>query len=510
MSQRLHAAGSFRRYLASSRAASSTADSDVLIVGGGVVGCALARQLASKAPSLSVTIVDASSGPRPLDTAVDALPHPRSYALSPASLRILGLPLEPGSVTHHKPTLSRLGYYQSMQVWEANQPASLLFHANDLGDSSTQLGAVTEDAHLQASLWSLLEQDASCQLLTNTTVQNVSLPSRSQDGLVEVELQQTDKSITDSIPGKSKLQTRLLVAADGGNSAVRSMAGIGTKSHDYGQTALTFTVELAQPHRGRAYQRFVASGPLALLPTFSDRHAIIVWSTTPEQAKYWLDKGHESSALVDHMNGLLQQGPELLESLFYPDNAHIRSLPVPFQNILYGVDKVMETLQYGPAMGIQELQAPNRFAAPPLMTAIASRQFSFPLKLQTASSYTLPRLALAGDAAHTVHPMAGQGLNLGLQDVDHLVQVIHKATDSGMDPSSFLSDYESGRQRHVSMTVGGIHALHRIFHEQDTMAKHVKSLGMNFVQSVGPLRRRLVQAACWGTANGATGVESSV
>ena len=210
------------------------------------------------------------------------------------------------------------------------------------------------------------------------------------------------------------------------------------------------------------------------------------------------------------MNELLQQGPELLDSLFYPDNERTRSLPVPLQNILYGVDKVMETLQYGPAMGIQELQAPNRFSAPPLITAIASRQFSFPLKLQTATTYTLPRLALAGDAAHTVHPMAGQGLNLGLQDVEHLAQVICKATDSGMDPSTFLSDYEKGRQQQVTMTVGGIHALHRIFHEQDTMAKHIKSLGMNLVQSVGPVRRRLVQAACWGTAtNGPTGAEGS-
>ena len=256
--QQLRSARIVRRYFASTSAAipSSAADSDVLIVGGGVIGCALARQLAAKAPSLSVTIVEASSGPRPLDTASsDAaaapLPHPRSYALSPASLRILGLPVE----SKKSSSQSRLGYYQSMQVWEAKQPASLLFHAKDLGDGSAHLGAVAEDAQLQANLWSQLEQDAaSCQLLTNTTVSNVSVPLRSQDGLVEVELQQKDKN---SMPVTSKLQTRLLVAADGGNSAVRRMAGIGARSHDYGQTALTFTVELAQPHRGRAYQRFL-------------------------------------------------------------------------------------------------------------------------------------------------------------------------------------------------------------------------------------------------------------
>jgi 2-polyprenyl-6-methoxyphenol hydroxylase-like FAD-dependent oxidoreductase len=167
---------------------------------------------------------------------------------------------------------------------------------------------------------------------------------------------------------------------------------------------------------------------------------------------------------------------------------------------LYGVEKVLETLQYGPAMGIQELQ-PDRFSAPPTITSISSDQFTFPLIRRTVSNYTLPRLALVGDAAHSVHPMAGQGLNLGLQDVDDLVRVITKATDAGMDVSSFLHDYESSRHQQVSLTVGGIHALQQLFHVQSVWAKHVKSMGMNVIQGVGPLRQRLVQAACLGVSS---------
>jgi 2-polyprenyl-6-methoxyphenol hydroxylase-like FAD-dependent oxidoreductase len=101
---------------------------------------------------------------------------------------------------------------------------------------------------------------------------------------VTVELQNAESPLN-----KTTLQTRLLVAADGGNSFIRKTAGIATTDFNYQQTALTFTVELAQAHKGRAYQRFLESGPVALLPTFSEHHAIVVWSTTSEQAKQWKD-----------------------------------------------------------------------------------------------------------------------------------------------------------------------------------------------------------------------------
>jgi 2-polyprenyl-6-methoxyphenol hydroxylase-like FAD-dependent oxidoreductase len=96
--------------------------------------------------------------------------------------------------------------------------------------------------------------------------------------------------------------------------------------------------------------------------------------------------------------------------------------------------------------------------------------------------------------------MAGQGLNLGMQDVSNLVNVVERAAASGMDPVTFLADYDRSRKAQVSLTLSGIHALHEMFGVQDTLAKHVKSLGMNVVQNVGPVRRALVQAACQGVA----------
>ena len=116
--------------------------------------------------------------------------------------------------------------------------------------------------------------------------------------------------------------------------------------------------------------------------------------------------------------------------------------------------------------------------------------------------YTIaPYLALVGDAAHTVHPMAGQGLNLGLQDVIALRNVIMKARNSGMDVGTYLHEYNTSRQLQVSTTVAGIHGLQQLLcHRQfnGVIGKHIKAFGMNCIQNIKPLRQTIVRAACYG------------
>ena len=109
-------------------------------------------------------------------------------------------------------------------------------------------------------------------------------------------------------------------------------------------------------------------------------------------------------------------------------------------------------------------------------------------------------MCLGGDAAHTVHPLAGQGLNLGLQDVAALAAVVEKAVGSGMEVGTFLSEYESGRQTQVALTVAGIHGLQRLFLPQSAPAKHVRAFGMSLLQSAGFARRALAQVATEGVA----------
>jgi ubiquinone biosynthesis UbiH/UbiF/VisC/COQ6 family hydroxylase len=464
-----------------------TEDTDVLIVGGGVVGCALARLLLIKMPYLKVGLVEAGKGPRPVDAL--SLPHPRSYALSPASLQLLGL-------NDSSSSSKRLGYYSSMQVWESHQPASLLFQEKDLPENTSFLGAVMEDAVLQEYLWKELEAEKNCHIWKETTVAELShVPEKPHGGPCEIMLQSSVKEEQEK-GATQKVSTKLLVAADGANSQVRRLLGMSTVGWEYGQQALTFTVALDTPHGGRAFQRFSDQGVVALLPSWSPKHAIVVWSTAPDTVKQWKD--HPD--LVSHVNKILQQGPGQLPSLFGSDDgASSRgSAASVLTNVRYGLDKLVDTVQYAASMAA--LEYTGQFVAPPVMTETVSPQFAFPLACRQVNNYIRPRVALVGDAAHSVHPMAGQGLNLGMQDVANLVNVVERAAASGMDPVTFLEDYDRSRKAQVSLTLSGIHALHEMFGVQDTLAKHVKSLGMNVVQNVGPVRRALVQAACQGVA----------
>jgi 2-polyprenyl-6-methoxyphenol hydroxylase-like FAD-dependent oxidoreductase len=270
----------------------------------------------------------------------------------------------------------------------------------------------------------------------------------------------------------------------------------------------------SMPTTRRAFQRFLPTGPLALLPTWSPRHAVSVWSTTPDEARYWQQNG-DTAALVDHLNAQLQMGPQLVAPLVEPTNDGGSIL----SNVLYGMEKLVETVQTSVTLAagdaLNETDSKMGFEAPPLIRSMVSPRFAFPLQCQvplgmlpfqstppdrrSSSCFTMgTHLAVVGDAAHTVHPLAGQGLNLGLQDVAALVECLQRSVQAGMPLGTFLLDYEQSRRHQVGLTVAGIHAVQRLFASQSVPAKHAKALGMNFIQLMGPLRRQLVQAACHG------------
>ena len=488
----------FRAFSSVDAITNTIEETDVLIVGGGVVGCALARLVNVRMPHLKVGLVEAGKGPRPIDAS--SFPHPRSYAMSPASLRLLGLDDPTKNNANASSTAKRLGYYNSMQVWESHQPASLIFQEKDLPETTSYLGAVVEDGVLQdylcKKLESTSESEQSCRIWKETTVAELSyMPDTPHGRPCEVVLQSTNKdNCSDAGAARQQVSTKLLVAADGANSGVRKLLGMSVPGFDYeDEQALTFTVALDTPHGGRAFQRFSDKGVVALLPTWSPKHAVVVWSTTPGTVKQWID--HPD--LVSHVNSVLQQGPGQLPPLFSSNGAGT-STASALSDLRYGLDKLVDTVQYSVSMAAQEYS--GQFLPPPILTETVSPQFAFPLACRQVSHYIQPRVALVGDAAHSVHPMAGQGLNLGLQDVGNLVDVLERAAASGMDPVTFLSEYDRSRKAQVSLTITGIHALHEMFGVQHTLAKHIKSLGMNFVQNVGPLRRSLVQAACQGVA----------
>eukprot|EP00980_Cylindrotheca_fusiformis_P004513 scaffold961_cov122-Cylindrotheca_fusiformis.AAC.21 len=453
---------------------STTSDvyTDVLIAGGGAVGCSLARLLNEKVPSLKVGLLEAGRPPKSTAIGSERFPHPRSYALSPRSLSILG-----DSVRSNL----EFGFYDSMQVWQANSPASLTFTSKDLDiDKEPYLGACVEDGPLVEALWNEIQGTTTCW--DSTKIESLE------------SLGDTHNLATVITSKGERIQTALLIGADGGNSWVRRNIGVSRSGTDYDQTALTFTVELNESMHKRAFQRFLSDGgPMALLPTYSNNHAVIVWSTTPETVKKWKDAPPDE--LVRHLNECLMRGPERVPPLLEQSPSSASNV---FSNMLYGAERVLDTMHYGLAMASHH--PIPKFLAPPRIEKIVSPQFSFPLSCYQVKSYTKGRVALVGDSAHTVHPMAGQGLNLGLGDVEVLVKCLEKASAAGMDLSTFLSEYNSDRRKNVSVSLAGMHSLQRMFGAQNVPFQHAKTFGMNMIQNLGPLRRQLALAAAHGVS----------
>ena len=359
---------------------------DVTIVGGGVVGSSMANLLAKKLPNLRVALIDSKEMP-PSQPLSERVPSPRSYALSPQSLEVLG-----------ESVRSRLhiGYYDSMQVWQDSSPATLTFTTSDLDPDSSKvkyLGGCCEDQALVASLYEDIQ--GSTEILLNTSLSSFRIGD--SNNLVNVKTKED-----------SEFKTALLVGADGGNSWVRKTAGISRIGGDYEQSALTFTVSLEKSSsmNGRAFQRYLSDGgPLALLPTYSANHAVIVWSTSPENVSRWKNASNED--LVRHLNDCLLEGPQRIPPLI--EDAQVSKFSNKnsiFSNLLYGAERVLDTVHYGLAMASQHPQP--SFRVPPKISTIASPKFTFPLSCYNATTFVKERVALIGDAAHTVHPMAGK------------------------------------------------------------------------------------------------------
>ncbi len=234
------------------------------------------------------------------------------------------------------------------------------------------------------------------------------------------------------------LTTRLLVGADGAQSKVRQLADIDVRGWDYDQKAIVANVRTAESHQETAWQRFLPTGPLAFLP-LSDGRCSIVWVMAPESAD---------------------------ELLALNDAEFAEALAAAFDQRLGAIG------------------------------AVGSRG-AFPLRLQHARAYVKPGLALMGDAAHVVHPLAGQGVNLGLLDAATLAEVILDALAVGHDFSSIktLRRYERRRKGDNLLMLGVMDGFKRLFGNTLPPVRLLRNLGLNLTDASGPLKNLIARRA---------------
>lgn len=424
-----------------------------LIIGGGIVGATLALKLAQA--EMPVTIIDA----RPERSEADwqqvlGKRDARVYALSLASIGLL----KDVGAWQKIAASERKADYTQMQVWQLNGRGELLFgdsddannsNGNNSSNDSNQnfepkmLGSMVEPAVIEYALWQRLTAADVSQYLTVIDGHKV----------VDMDWLGSAKGYRVTLNNGSVIDARLLVGADGRGSFVRRQAAIELDVLDYKQTAICCAIQTDKPHLATARQAMLPTGTLALLPladiTDEDK-------TNPQhwQSIVWTLPRNQALAL-------LEETPR------------------------YIADKLAAASNY--ELGaIREIES------------IAS----FPLAAQQAKSYVADNLVLIGDAAHGVHPLAGQGLNLGMLDVKALSeQLIHDYARSGnklWGTNQTLRSYERLRRPHNSLMMHSFSALNWLFAGSLAQMRPIQQLrneGMYRVSKIKPLMRLFAKQA---------------
>lgn len=337
-------------------------------------------------------------------------------------------------------------FFESLGVWPAMAPAAQPILAMEVTDSRVDEAIrpvfLTFDGALETG-------EPFAHMIANATMVGALLEAARAAGVEilmperVVDFDVADEAVAVRLGSGRRATAGLLIAADGVRSRLRDLAGIGVVRHDYGQSGIVTTVAHARPHEGRAIEHFLPSGPFAVLPLVDDAagryRSSLVWT--------------EKTALAER----LVAGDDFTFAL---------ELERRFGR------------EWGP---LEVLERPR----------------AFPLGLTLARDWVKPRFALVGDAAHGIHPIAGQGLNMGLRDVAALAETIVDARRLGLDPGRIdvLEGYRR-RRRFDAVEMGAVtDALNRLFSNDLPPIRALRDVGLGLVDRLGSLKARFIREA---------------
>jgi 3-demethoxyubiquinol 3-hydroxylase len=385
---------------------------DIAVVGGGVVGSACALALTQL--GLEVALVEGREPPRWSETNPDL----RVYAFASDNAALLeSIGVWPAVRD------ARAQAYRRMRVWDAAGGGELKFDADVLG--RTQLGWIVENDLLVDRLWAALPGAGV----------PMHCPAR-----VEA-MEQDERGVRLRLDDGGKLDARLAIAADGADSTLRRLAGVAVSEHDYAQRGVVAFVETERTHEDTAWQRFLATGPLAFLP-FTQGRSSIVWTLPDEEAQRVL--GLDEAAFDREL-----------------------------------------TLAFGGRLGQVRTVSPRA---------------AFPLRRRLVDDYVRDRVLMVGDAAHVVHPLAGQGVNLGLRDIAGLRDAVRDAQAKRTDWGAPHRLARWSRQRRSENTAAAyaFDTINRVFSNDEMPATLLRGGLLGLAGRLPPLVN-----AFWRHASGA-------
>lgn len=388
---------------------------DIVIAGGGAIGLALACALSDAlGPATRIAVVDRVpfGGEAPRDV--------RASAISAGSQHLLAaLDIWPALAGHAQEIMAVDITDASLD--DAFRPVLVAYdNTVEGGEPATYM---VENERLTAAIHAAAVKRPSVVLMGGTGVESYAAG---------------EHGVMVALTGGRRLRAPLLVAADGRGSRLREAAGIGIVGWKYAQVGIVTTVSHEKPHRSRATQHFLPSGPFAILPLKGNRSCVT-----------WTEEEHT--------------GREIMA--------------MPDAGFLAEVEK-----RFGYRLGRTQLAGPRAV---------------WPLEMHLARSLVADRLVLVGDAAHLVHPIAGQGLNLGLRDVAALTEVVADAARLGLDVGSsiVLARYERWRRTDAALSAAAFDGLNRLFSSDWTLLRTARSAGLALVDRLPVLKQFFVAEA---------------
>lgn len=379
---------------------------DVCIVGGGMVGSALAIGLAKL--DMSVALVEKYM-PEPFNP--EQLPDMRVSAISTGSQDLL---TELGAWQHLESM--RLRPFNGMEVYETEQGVTK-FNSEDI--DRTHLGHIIENRLVQLALHKQIDSfDKICWF--------------KHSNIIDIEID-NDSIVT--LDNGYKLRFKMLVGADGGRSKVRELMQIGTQGWQYQQQALGIQIQLENEAPSVTWQKFRAQGPLAFLPLY-DNFASLVWYDCPTK--------------IDELSSLSRAKLANQIEAVFPDRV--------------GKFTVLDSAR-------------------------------FPLTRMHANQYYKHNVVLVGDAAHTINPLAGQGVNLGFKDVDSLLKIMAKKPQHETDFSSAFASYQQQRKQDNAIMMTAMDTIYNVFSSSHLPVWLLRNIGLYVADKTGPIKREVMKYA---------------
>ncbi|GMM36999.1 putative N,N-dimethylaniline monooxygenase [Saccharomycopsis crataegensis] len=432
---------------------------DVAIIGAGPAGLSLAAALKANptTKSLSVGLIEGSS-----------LDPVKNFSQSP-----------PENFTNRVSSITAqsVDYLEHIGAWKfidqaRIEPFDNIVAYDGLSNSriefdNMEMGTMCENINLQSCLLQRIEElnDPTLKIWDSTKVTNIANDTDdAANGWPVIQLSNGDS-----------VKTRLLVGADGFNSPVRKFAAIESRGWAYDRFGVVASLKLKyEDYRSIAWQRFLPTGPVALLP-LPEKNATMVWSTTPELSKLLVGLPEDVFIALANCAFVLPQ----VDLNYYYTLAQNEE----YDELLSDIKWRFENYTSKPTIDIEDFPIA-------LESVIPQSRARFPLKLSHADSYVSNRVALVGDAAHTTHPLAGQGLNMGQGDVKSLVESLELAMKRGLDIGNLLAlePYWAQRWPENHVLLGVVDKLHKLYSIDWSPVVAVRSWGLDVVNSLPMLK----------------------